>query len=232
VEFAVTLADFKLQETSYVASVANVAGVQFNRVAIGNIVDGTRAQRRLLTPRLSIEFKVTLTSLAEASRIAGTLNINALNAAFLLSGLPSATLSVPPTVASAVSKAAQQRAITRERLLEQTLLDQKLTSPVSQPIYIDITIDGEKHPKNNDAVVLLYLLCIFLIILAILLLLWARHYFWVKSNATESASYDAMQTDVKMGPAYNAPFAGAPFVPLAAGSYNPYSRTHMYPHMR
>jgi len=229
--FPLTSAAFNAQQSAYVASVATVADVSFNKVAVGTVSDVTTTQRRLLTPMLSVVFEVTVSSLAESQRIAGAITLDALNREFLRSGLAVSTLSVPAVISLAPQLAARQLAKSRELALQETLTDMKLTSPENQLIYIDITIDGEKHPKNNDAVVLLYLLCIFLIILMILLLLWARHYFAVKSDSTQIASYDAMPQDTKVDITQgNGVYQNPIFSKMPQSAYDAYPHHNVFHH--
>jgi len=199
--------EFISQQPAYVASVANVAMVSFNKVAVKSIVDTTTVQRRLLASQIDVTFLVTVSSLAAASSIRERLSLANLNVDSAASGLSISSRATEAVVASLVSRAAQERATSRVQNLNTALIALDLMTPLKQIIYLEaaITIDGEMHKQNNDTVVLLYLLCIFLIALMILLLLWARRNFAAAKDPNRNISYDAMQADnnaVQQGAVY------------------------------
>ena len=169
----------------------------FNKVAVTSILNTTTVQQRLLASQIGVKFTLTVSSLAAASSIAGKLTVDNLNADFAASGLTTGRLSSGASVASVVSKAAQQSATSRAEGLDNALVALDFKAPPKQIIYLEaaITIDGEMHSKNNDAVVLLYLQCIFLIALTILLLLWARRNFGATKDSNRDINYDAMKAD-------------------------------------
>jgi hypothetical protein len=205
--FPLFSSEFISQQPAYVASVANVAMVSFNKVAVKSIVDTTTVQRRLLASQIDVTFLVTVSSLAAASSIRERLSLANLNVESAASGLSISSRATEPVVASLVSRAAQERATSRVQNLNTALIALDLMTPPKQIIYLEaaITIDGEMHKQNNDTVVLLYLLCIFLIALMILLLLWARRNFAAAKDPNRNISYDAMQADnnaVQQGAVY------------------------------
>lgn len=195
--FPLSAAEFTSQQPAYVASVASVANIPFNRVAVSGMQANNVTLRRLLASQLNVEFTMTVSSLDAASAVAGKMTAANLNANFASSGLTTGTMSIGASVASLVSRVAQERAASRVQGLDNALVALDLKSAPRQIIYIEtaITIDGEMHPRNTDAVVLLYLLCIFLIVLMILLLLWARRNFGTAKNSNRDISYDAMKAD-------------------------------------
>lgn len=189
--------EFISQQPAYIASVANVAMVSFNKVVVKSIVDTTTVQRRLLASQIDVIFTVTVSALAAASSIRERLSLTNLNAELASSGLSIGSRSTQAVVASVVSKVAKARAISQAQNLDMALVALDLMTPPKQIIYLEaaITIDGEMHKQNNDTVVLLYLLCIFLIALMILLLLWARRNFTAAKGPNRDISYDAMKAD-------------------------------------